>query len=94
MLKNGLFQPQFYTQTQELFRTLEPHREMQKEAVIKDCHCGSHKKEGKDRAGSHRIGWLGSCPWPLEYRAVSGGLVPGHGLDRADGPWAECEPTV
>lgn len=56
--------------------------------------CGFHKKEGQDRAGRHRIGWFGSCRWPLEYRAVSGGLVPCHGLDRADGTWAECEPTV
>lgn len=46
MLKNDLFQPQFYTQTKGLFRTLEPHREIQEEAVV-----STRKKDKTEQAG-------------------------------------------
>jgi hypothetical protein len=55
----GLFNTQFHTQTNGLFKPQEPHREMQKEDVRKGRHCGFHKKEGQDRASRLRIPWFG-----------------------------------
>lgn len=53
MLKNGLFQPQ----TQGLFRTLEPHREMQEEAVVSTRKRDKTEQAGIGSAGlGHAIG--------------------------------------
>lgn len=42
---------QFYIQTKELFRTLEPHREMQEEAVV-----SSRKRDKTEQAGRGSAG--------------------------------------